>query len=651
MAKKEMAFSDDVTPQSDSTSTLGGDENKDRGNWTGKLDFFLSCVGYAVGLGNIWRFPIMCYRNGGATFLIPYLFFMVVCGIPLFALEVCYGQFSSLSPVTAWRMSPLFKGIGYGMVIISAVVCIYYNIIITWTFFYLFASVTTKLPWSDCSGDWTTSMCRDGTSMQGNNTEWNVFDDGPMCPNKTDNETEIAAYEKYLKENTRSPSDEFWTNRVLQLTDGIETPGSIQWELFGCLLLAWVCVFLCLCRGIKSSGRVVYVTATFPYVVLMIFFVRGITLPGAWIGLEKYFVPDMKKLMTMQVWSQAASQIFYSIGAAWGALITMASYNKFNHNCLRDAIVVPVINCMTSVFAGCVIFSILGFMAHVTCRQSIEAVVADGPGLIFVVYPAAVAILPAAPMWSILFFLMIFTLGLDSQFGMFETLTSAFIDEFPNFLRPKKVLFIGILCAFECLIGISMVTHGGMYVLHLIDWYSSTYSLMVLSLLECIAICWVYGLNRFCKDIEMMTGTRPNIYFRAMWSVVTPLVVVFILVSSLVRYTAVEYKSSGGGTVDFPVWSVIMGWCTAAFSLIPLIICSIQAIMAAPGDTLWQRIKNAAKPARSWGPALDKHRRAWFETLTADERSYYLPSLEDETEISLSDNPLQTKLLREDLNV
>lgn len=82
-------------------------------------------------------------------------------------------------------------------------------------------------------------------------------------------------------------------------------------------------------------------------------------------------------LCTLQVWGEAAMQIFFSMGPAWGALITMASYNKFNHNCYKDARILPVLNCSTSIFAGCVIFSIIGFMAHETGR-SVEDVVTQG---------------------------------------------------------------------------------------------------------------------------------------------------------------------------------------------------------------------------------------------------------------------------------
>ena len=88
----------------------GSETSLERGNWGHKLDFLLSCVGYAVGLGNLWRFPYLCMRNGGGAFLIPYFIFLLLCGIPLYFLELAFGQFASCSPLTIWSVCPLFKG-------------------------------------------------------------------------------------------------------------------------------------------------------------------------------------------------------------------------------------------------------------------------------------------------------------------------------------------------------------------------------------------------------------------------------------------------------------------------------------------------------------------------------------------------------------
>ncbi|XP_071479967.1 sodium- and chloride-dependent glycine transporter 1-like [Diadema antillarum] len=136
-----------------------GDENTERGNWGNKLDFILSCVGYAVGLGNVWRFPYLAYENGGGAFLIPYVVMLTFAGLPLFFMEVSFGQYCSQGPITCWRAIPMLRGVGYGMVLTSAYVGIYYNVIIMYTIYYMFASFTSKLPWTSCTSSWNTDYC------------------------------------------------------------------------------------------------------------------------------------------------------------------------------------------------------------------------------------------------------------------------------------------------------------------------------------------------------------------------------------------------------------------------------------------------------------------------------------------------------------
>ncbi|VDP69006.1 unnamed protein product [Schistosoma curassoni] len=134
-----------------------------RGGWNGKLEFVMTCIGYAVGLGNVWRFPYLCHKNGGGAFLIPYCLMLILLGLPLFFLEFAFGQFASLGPISVWNISPLFKGIGYAMVILSWILVVYYQIVVAHCLYFLCASFTSRLPWTDCDPSWSSPNCMDAS--------------------------------------------------------------------------------------------------------------------------------------------------------------------------------------------------------------------------------------------------------------------------------------------------------------------------------------------------------------------------------------------------------------------------------------------------------------------------------------------------------
>ncbi|CAB1322742.1 unnamed protein product [Coregonus sp. 'balchen'] len=530
----------------------GGDENKARGNWSNKMDFILSMVGYAVGLGNVWRFPYLAFQNGGGAFLIPYLIMLGLAGIPIFLLEVSLGQFASQGPVSVWKAIPALQGCGIAMLIISVLIAIYYNIIMCWTLYYLFASLKGSLPWANCKNEWNTQDCKDkdmllldSCILRDGNT--NSIRNTTFClsADVIGNLSKLTNITSEINKTYVSPSEEYFKYNVLNISKGIEYPGDIRWPLALCLLLAWVIVYASLAKGIKSSGKVVYFTATFPYVVLVILLVRGVTLPGAGDGILYFITPKWEKLYDAKVWKDAATQIFFSL----------------------DTIIVTCTNSATSIFAGFVIFSVIGFMAH-ELKVPIEQVADEGPGIAFVVYPEALTRLPLSPFWAIIFFLMLLTLGLDTMFATIETIVTSVSDEFPRYLRKYKALFTLGCCTSFYILGYPMITENGMYMLQLVDTYAASYSLIIIAIFE-----------------------------------------LFILGLSLYHWKVMTYE-----TYTYPTWSMVMGWLMVVCSVIWIPIMFGIKMHLAPG-TFIQRLKLVCSPQPDWGPFLMKHRGERYKNM------------------------------------
>ncbi|XP_042337928.1 sodium- and chloride-dependent GABA transporter ine-like, partial [Plectropomus leopardus] len=186
----------------------------------------------------------------------------------------------------------------------------------------------------------------------------------------------------------------------------------------------------------------------------------------------------------------------------------MSSYNSFNNNVLKDTLTIAIINSLTSILAGFVIFSAFGFMSHLQ-GVPVSDLAVDGPGLVYVVYPQAFASMPVAQLWAVMFFFMLLCLGLDSEFAMVEVMVTSLMDEFYQHLIQifkRKELFVLAVCGAALLLGIPCVMQVGIYVFQLMDHYTAIVSIMFLAFFEVVAICWCYGGNRLSDNLEEMTG-------------------------------------------------------------------------------------------------------------------------------------------------
>ena len=238
-----------------------------RQRWNSPFEFFITCVGYAVGLGNFWRFPYLCYKHGGGAFLVPYSIVLVVIGMPLFLLELGVGQKFQVGPLQVWRkIHPSLAGIGLTGALVTFFVALYYNVIVAWALWYLFHSFAYPLPWAAEQGGATvfweesTLHCRPRHAPNAT-CSWDGHDFGAepsgapglFAPGL---HRRCTASAPPLHRRTVAPLHRLCTASAPPLHCLCTSAGEVVWSLFGCLVLAWLLVYCCVCKGVASIGKV-----------------------------------------------------------------------------------------------------------------------------------------------------------------------------------------------------------------------------------------------------------------------------------------------------------------------------------------------------------------------------------------------------------
>ncbi|CAF0721710.1 unnamed protein product [Rotaria sordida] len=521
--------------------------NDNRDNWSNRIVYLLSIIGFVVDLGNVWRFPTTCYRNGGGAFLIPYFTFLFLVGLPCMYMELAIGQYHRLGYITIWeKVCPPLKGIGYAMLIINFYVLSYYNTIIAWSVHYFFASFRPIVPWAYCNNSWNTVNCYSLHDKQTLNVSHNA-----SC----------------------SAADEYFERRLLQshFAPTINHIGSLQWELVGCSIIVFLLIYLSIFKGVKTAGKAIWFTALAPYVILAILLLRSLTLDGILQGLKYYIAPSFKSLGEYSVWQAAAVQIFFSLGPGFGVLLSYASFSDTHGNVSSTALIASFVNCGTSLLYGTVVFAGLGYLSH-RLRTDVQELTQSNTGLVFVIYPEILASIHGAPFFSVLFFVMLLTLGLDSVFAGAESVYTAISDEFPIFARRPR-LSRALVILIPLIASIPTLTHGGKHIVNFMDFFGTSPSIMFVVLCELIATVWSYGIDKFSNNVEMMTGHKPSIYWRITCRYIAPLILFILYVCSFIQFNSQEFSSMGDQKTVRNV--SIAGWIMSTISTLPIPLYAI----------------------------------------------------------------------------
>ncbi|CAL8347840.1 unnamed protein product [Merluccius merluccius] len=188
-------------------------------------------------------------------------------------------------------------------------------------------------------------------------------------------------------------------------------------------------------------------------------------------------------------------------------------------------------------------------------------------------------------------------------FCLLETLVTAIVDEIGTdwIIRNKPVVTLGVAIAW-----------AGIYWLLLMDNYAASFSLVLISCIMCICVMYIYGHRNYFKDVEMMLGFPPPLFFKVCWRFISPVIISFILIFTVIQYKPITYND-----YVYPNWSLLIGFSMAMSSVVCIPIYALYKISKSPGATFRERLRNACKAHPTWGPALKEHRTGRYAPMAS----------------------------------
>lgn len=477
-----------------------------RATWTSKTGFLLAALGSAIGLGNIWRFPYMAYRNGGGAFLVPYFVALFVVGIPLLMLEFGLGHyFRRAFPQSLTHIHPRFGWIGWWAVsFVMFGIVTYYGVVIAWCGNYLVYALTQ--PWGDVSGV-------------------NQFFDAEV----TGSIVNGAPFTFYSSGGDGSAA-------------GLRF-GQLRWSALLALAIVWVINWLItrrqLHRGVELANKIFI-----PLLVLLtaIMVVWSWGLDGASDGREVYMSPDWSLVTQPNVWIDAFSQIFFTLSIGFGIMVAYASYLPRRTDIPTSAFLAALGNCAFSVFAGFAVFGAIGMLAHQQDvdlvhildverevarleslqesdpvgfqreRDRYESLLQENVrnqefqrqmstfGLLFKTYPAILTEMGGVTgrVFGVMFFLSLVVAGISSSISIVEAFMAALTDQF----GWRRSRISAGLCCIGFVLGIVFCTQAGLFWLDLVDHFITTYGLVIVGLCEALIVGWVFPAKRLRSHLD-----------------------------------------------------------------------------------------------------------------------------------------------------
>lgn len=408
-----------------------------------------------MGFGNVWRFPILVYEYGGGAFFIPYVLALIFVGIPILVLEIAFGQYYETGDVNVFGgIHRRLRGVGVASIACGYMLVTYYSMLLAW-------------------------VCNAFFDTFGSENFW-------AQPQVTGSEAKDYFYNEIIGMST--------------LGEDLR-PTRLVGKNVGYSFLTWAIIYLCVAFGIKTTGRITYITMGIPVVLLFVFLGRALSLPGSDEGVDAYIRNSNWEVFAEKpdVWSKATSQVFFSLGITFGIMTAYGSHCKRSEPVFMNSIVVATSDALFSFVAGFAVFATLGHLAFIENLESIAQLEYASFGLVFGSWPVTLGTLPGGEHWIRLLFLMLFLLGIDSAFSFLEGFLTVLADtKLFRGIDRKKTSFVLAFGAF--LLSLMYATDAGLIFLDTIDYYINFVMLLVGGF-ECFAAGWVYKIENQIENL------------------------------------------------------------------------------------------------------------------------------------------------------
>ncbi|XP_013104385.1 sodium-dependent noradrenaline transporter [Stomoxys calcitrans] len=566
--------------------------DKLRGRWSTAADFYFACISHAFGSVIFSELALYVSVCAGAWALLPYLCGILLYAIPIFGIQTFLGQFSTSGTISVFRVAPIFKGIGYSILLHNLVSLSYYAVIASVPLVYAVNSLYTVIPWMSCNNSWNTPNC----------STHNTYDDY--------DEVEIYPH----------ASEEYF-RYIIRSEESSDHPLTISWPILGGIIAVWLLTLAIILKRVTFIGKFLRCTSLLLITLFIAIFVHLLMyVQISWETIvEDYMepiLPDRREVLMAGI-KAAVIMPMWLLGPGCGSILTLASHNRFRQDTEKQMYWVAItFMIITQMGTLCTRIALDHFEDHVALLH-FHVNEEHNMRFIYICFAYLFSSFNSLPnFWSFLFFFMLFLAELSAVIVQMMTVLRALFDEFETLRKIKSKFTIG-LTMLMLPVSIYFCTKQGFQHLHVLP-DAALVTHLSISIFLLFVSTWIYGRERFQCDLQFMLGKTISNFKIFLLRFLTPFFLGFCIGD-------VIYSTYTDDEENPPCLIIVIIQCLV-FVAVPLYI--VYKISRSRGS-LRQRVKQCFSP-HDWHP-VDADNRRFYEEIMGTSEMLVILSNEHET--------------------